>query len=82
MTDRQNWTTTSADAITKLEITAGATTDGDETTGVVTLNVANNKGISLPETGGVGTTLFYVFGSMLVIAAAVYFVTKKRSEVE
>ena len=82
MTDRQNWTTTSADAITKLEITACATTDGDETTGVVTLNVANNKGISLPETGGVGTTLFYVFGSMLVIAAAVYFVTKKRSEVE
>ena len=44
--------------------------------------IINEKGNVLPSTGGVGTTLFYVFGSMLVIAAAVYFVTKKRSEVE
>ena len=44
--------------------------------------IINNQGPELPTTGGVGTTLFYVFGSMLVIAAAVYFVTKKRSEVE
>lgn len=48
----------------------------------VTKNVVNRSGAELPSTGGVGTTLFYVFGSMLVIAAAVYFVTKKRSEVE
>lgn len=48
----------------------------------VTKNVINRSGNVLPSTGGVGTTLFYVFGSMLVIAAAVYFVTKKRSEVE
>jgi len=48
----------------------------------VTKNVVNRSGNVLPTTGGVGTTLFYVFGSMLVIAAAVYFVTKKRSEVE
>lgn len=44
--------------------------------------IINQQGLELPTTGGVGTTLFYVFGSMLVIAAAVYFVTKKRSEVE
>jgi len=52
------------------------------TDGVITGKILNQKGNQLPETGGVGTTLFYVFGSMLVIAAAVYFVTKKRSEVE
>jgi len=44
--------------------------------------IINQQGNVLPTTGGVGTTLFYVFGSILVIAAAVYFVTKKRSEVE
>ena len=48
----------------------------------LTKEVVNRSGTVLPTTGGVGTTLFYVFGSMLVIAAAVYFVTKKRSEVE
>ncbi len=54
----------------------------DSANGYVLAGVENNTGHELPSTGGVGTTLFYVFGSMLVIAAAVYFVTKKRSEVE
>ena len=62
------------------------TITGDEqhitTDGIITGKILNQKGNVLPSTGGVGTTLFYVFGSMLVIAAAVYFVTKKRSEVE
>ena len=53
-----------------------------DTDGTFKTNVVNKSGTVLPTTGGVGTTLFYVFGSMLVIAAAVYFVTKKRSEVE
>ena len=58
--------------------------DGTTTlvTGEIFGQIINESGNVLPSTGGVGTTLFYVFGSMLVIAAAVYFVTKKRSEVE
>lgn len=43
-----------------------------------TVNVENVKGEELPETGGMGTTLFYTLGGMMVAAAAVLLVTKKR----
>lgn len=41
-------------------------------------DVVNNKGALLPETGGIGTTIFYVLGGLLVAAAVVLLVTKKR----
>ena len=41
-------------------------------------NVENNKGTQLPSTGGIGTTIFYVIGAVLVIGAAVLLVTKRR----
>lgn len=41
-------------------------------------DVLNNAGTTLPTTGGIGTTLFYVIGSVLVLAAVVLLVTKKR----
>lgn len=41
-------------------------------------NVVNKAGATLPETGGIGTTLFYVIGSILVIGAVVLLVSKKR----
>ena len=43
-----------------------------------TVTVTNVKGEELPETGGMGTTLFYTLGGMMVAAAAVLLVTKKR----
>lgn len=51
---------------------------GDTTTGIVAMEVENNPGNTLPETGGMGTTLFYVFGTIMVAAAIVLLVTKKR----
>ena len=43
--------------------------------------IINNKsGITLPSTGGMGTTLFYVIGGGLMVAAIVLLVTKKRME--
>ena len=42
------------------------------------LHVVNKTGSMLPETGGIGTTLFYVVGGVLVIAAVVLLITKKR----
>lgn len=42
------------------------------------IKVVNNKGLELPNTGGMGTTLFYIIGSVLVAAAVVLLVTKKR----
>ena len=42
------------------------------------INVINNAGALLPSTGGMGTTLFYVIGGLLVVCAAVLLVTRKR----
>ena len=40
--------------------------------------VVNKAGTELPSTGGMGTTIFYVLGSALVLGAVVLLVTKKR----
>ena len=40
--------------------------------------IENKAGTLLPSTGGMGTTIFYVLGSILVIGAVVLLVTKKR----
>lgn len=45
-----------------------------------TVYVSNNAGATLPSTGGMGTTLFYVVGGGLMVAAVVLLVTKKRME--
>ncbi len=41
-------------------------------------NVVNQAGTLLPSTGGMGTTVFYVLGAVLVVGAGVLLVTKKR----
>ena len=45
-----------------------------------TVYVSNNAGATLPSTGGMGTTLFYVVGGGLMVAAVVLLVTKNRME--
>ena len=73
----------------KFKITATYNDTGDSWTRVtaavndveqssVSVQVANNKGSTLPSTGGIGTTLFYVIGGGLMAVAAVLLVTKKR----
>lgn len=42
------------------------------------VHVTNYTGAELPSTGGIGTTLFYVVGGILIVGAAVLLVTKKR----
>lgn len=56
----------------------GAITVGDATTTSTEVTVENNAGTVLPETGGMGTTLFYILGSVLVLGAGVLLVVKKR----
>ena len=53
----------------------GGTTEAELS---VTANVANSTGTLLPSTGGMGTTVFYVLGAVLVLGAVVLLVTKKR----
>ena len=42
------------------------------------VQVINQTGAELPSTGGMGTTIFYVVGGLLVVAAGVLLVTRKR----
>lgn len=44
--------------------------------------IANNQGAVLPETGGMGTVIFYVIGGVLVAAAVVLIITRKRMSTE
>ena len=53
-----------------------ATTEAPQ--GVDEVKVLNQSGTELPSTGGMGTTIFYVVGSILVLAAVVLLITKKR----
>ncbi len=57
-----------------------ATVDNEETTvvdGVIAFDVVNNEGTVLPGTGGFGTTLIYVVGALLLVAAGVLLTAKK-----
>lgn len=59
-------------------LTGGDKVSGNVSTGQLTTDVVNKKGSSLPSTGGMGTTIFYVVGSILVLGAAILLITKKR----
>lgn len=50
----------------------------NSTNGVLQQNVVNKHGVVLPTTGGIGTTAFYVVGSLMVIGSLVALITKKR----
>lgn len=71
--------------LTSLEgtVTVGTITFTANTTdGSLSSNVVNKSGATLPETGGMGTTLFYVLGGALVVGAVVLLITKKRMGAE
>lgn len=46
--------------------------------GALTANVVNKSGLELPETGGIGTTVFYILGGILVIGASVVLIVRRR----
>ena len=80
------------DGPVQFKITAEYTTDGSallenyptvkvgtsEASTNLSTNVINKEGSVLPSTGGMGTTLFYILGGLLVVGAGVVLVTKKR----
>lgn len=68
-------------ALTSLSgnVTTGELTFTSNTTeGSLSADVVNKAGSTLPETGGMGTTIFYVIGAILVIGAGVVLITRKR----
>ncbi|MGM9939139.1 MAG: isopeptide-forming domain-containing fimbrial protein [Catenibacterium mitsuokai] len=48
--------------------------------GSLTTNIVNKSGSSLPETGGMGTTVLYAAGTLMILAAAAFLVMKKKAE--
>lgn len=60
----------------EINATAGTFTPAEPATAVT--QIVNQTGSELPSTGGMGTTLFYVVGGLMVLAAVVLLVTKKR----
>lgn len=63
-----------------LELKGGDDFTGEVSTGALTANIQNRMGSTLPGTGGIGTTIFYVIGGGLMVAAAILLITKKRME--
>lgn len=47
-------------------------------TGYIKVTIQNGKGHTLPSTGGIGTTIFYLLGGILVLAALILLITKRR----
>ena len=43
------------------------------------VEVVNNKGTELPSTGGIGTTIFYILGGLLVVGAAIVLVARRKA---
>lgn len=70
--DNANWN------VTEKVGNKDATTLSAEADNLFSFTVENNSGTELPSTGGMGTTLFYILGGLLVVGAGVVLVTKKR----
>ena len=56
----------------------GLVMTSDVAAGSLTTSIKNQTGVALPSTGGIGTTIFYVVGAILVIGAGVVLVTRRR----
>ncbi len=59
---------------------SATTTLTNESAATMNNTIQNNKGTTLPGTGGIGTTIFYVVGGILVVGAAVLLIAKKRTK--
>ncbi|MGN0165395.1 MAG: isopeptide-forming domain-containing fimbrial protein [Lachnospiraceae bacterium] len=61
----------------------GITLNGEAgTNGTVSMTVENNKGSLLPSTGGMGTTILYIVGGIMVVGAGITLVVKTRAKNE
>ena len=79
-------TSSSADQVTYSSSSGATITNGtvdltaEQTAAqpVATATIINNAGSVLPSTGGIGTTIFYIVGAILVLGAGILLVTRRR----
>ena len=62
--------------------TVSYTVPGQENPSQGVVTIANTSGNLLPSTGGVGTTIFYILGGILIIAGVAYFLVKRKAVTE
>ena len=75
LSDNPALTSLSGDATTGELAFTSSTTEGS-----LSADVINNSGSTLPETGGMGTTVLYVGGGALVLLAVVLLIAKRRAK--
>lgn len=68
------------DALTITSASGASHYSTDLDSASINLTVTNTKGATLPTTGGIGTTIFYIVGGVLVLGAGAAFVMKRRNE--
>lgn len=79
--NNQTWNGTPADALTSFKYKIGKSEmEGTPADGIASGTIENKKGSSLPSTGGIGTTLFYVCGGAMVAVSGIFLITKKRMD--
>lgn len=62
-----------ADTHAEMELASTSTMDNDH---------VNKSGATLPETGGIGTTLFYLFGGLMAAGSALILVVRRRADAD
>lgn len=77
----QTWDGTPNKALTSFKYKIGnSEMEGTPADGIASGTIENKKGSSLPSTGGIGTTLFYVCGGAMVAVSGIFLITKKRMD--
>ena len=66
------------EVIDEFTIIADDESELNEDLGIFVTDVENKPGVTLPTTGGMGTTIFYLVGAILMIGSAVVIITRKR----
>ena len=69
-----------ADNPALISLDGGDDFTGELRPGTLTATVINEAGVTLPETGGIGTTIFYVLGAIMLLGATVLLVARKRMQ--
>jgi LPXTG-motif cell wall-anchored protein len=86
-TELESYKITIGDAVTATytitnskDVTKATSDEGDTVVGIDASSgkIKNTKGVELPSTGGIGTTLFYIIGAILVVGAGILLVTRRR----
>ena len=70
--------TVTADGASVTNGTVTLSADQNTNQPLATAQVINESGSELPSTGGIGTTIFYIVGAILVLGAGILLVTRRR----